>query len=157
MQEEGTGVEARVREDSNKKPPQVLSSHRYSCLEPELDSEDSDAVLRVPFLPRSLSMDDMRGMGVHASPEDWLPGNGWGVLGGPVDVKIADLGNACWVQKHFSENIQTRQYRALEVLLGMPYSTSADIWSLACLAFELATGELLDERRSLLVDNPVCY
>ena len=61
-------------------------------------------------------------------------------------VKIADLGNACWIDKHFSENIQTRQYRAIEVLLGIPYSTSADIWSVACLAFELATGK-----------KPVCY
>lgn len=34
------------------------------------------------------------------------------------DVKIADLGNACWVDKHFTEDIQTRQYRSLEVLLG---------------------------------------
>lgn len=34
------------------------------------------------------------------------------------EVKIADLGNACWVDKHFTEDIQTRQYRSLEVLLG---------------------------------------
>lgn len=32
-----------------------------------------------------------------------------------LNVKIADLGNACWVQKHFTEDIQTRQYRSLEV------------------------------------------
>lgn len=34
------------------------------------------------------------------------------------EVKIADLGNACWVDNHFTEDIQTRQYRSLEVLLG---------------------------------------
>lgn len=28
-----------------------------------------------------------------------------------LKVKIADLGNACWVQHHFTEDIQTRQYR----------------------------------------------
>ena len=33
-------------------------------------------------------------------------------------VKIADLGNACWVSHHFTEDIQTRQYRSLEVLIG---------------------------------------
>lgn len=32
-----------------------------------------------------------------------------------LQVKIADLGNACWVHKHFTEDIQTRQYRSLEV------------------------------------------
>ncbi len=31
---------------------------------------------------------------------------------------IVDLGNACWTYKHFSEDIQTRQYRAPEVLIG---------------------------------------
>lgn len=44
---------------------------------------------------------------------------------------------------HFTEDIQTRQYRSIEVLLGAPYSLSADIWSTACLAFELATGDYL--------------
>ncbi|XP_045464650.1 SRSF protein kinase 2-like [Harmonia axyridis] len=65
-----------------------------------------------------------------------------------VDVKIADLGNACWVDKHFTEDIQTRQYRSLEVLLGAGYGTSADIWSTACMAFELATGDYLFEPHS---------
>lgn len=31
---------------------------------------------------------------------------------------VVDLGNACWTDRHFSEDIQTRQYRAPEVLLG---------------------------------------
>ncbi|CAG9822852.1 unnamed protein product [Phaedon cochleariae] len=64
------------------------------------------------------------------------------------EVKIADLGNACWVDKHFTEDIQTRQYRSLEVLLGAGYNTSADIWSTACMAFELATGDYLFEPHS---------
>ncbi|XP_028849426.1 SRSF protein kinase 1a [Denticeps clupeoides] len=65
-----------------------------------------------------------------------------------ITVKIADLGNACWVHKHFTEDIQTRQYRSLEVLIGSGYSTPADIWSTACMAFELATGEYLFEPHS---------
>ena len=64
------------------------------------------------------------------------------------DVKIADLGNACWVDKHFTEDIQTRQYRSLEVILGAGYDCSADIWSTACMAFELATGDYLFEPHS---------
>ncbi|XP_054859511.1 SRSF protein kinase 3 isoform X1 [Eublepharis macularius] len=65
-----------------------------------------------------------------------------------IKVKIADLGNACWVHKHFTEDIQTRQYRALEVLIGAVYNTPADIWSTACMAFELATGDYLFEPHS---------
>jgi serine/threonine-protein kinase SRPK3/serine/threonine-protein kinase SRPK1 len=60
-----------------------------------------------------------------------------------VAYKLADLGNACWVERHFSEDIQTRQYRSPEVLIGSGYDTSADIWSLACMIFELVTGDYL--------------
>ncbi|KAJ8369667.1 hypothetical protein SKAU_G00096950 [Synaphobranchus kaupii] len=62
-----------------------------------------------------------------------------------ISVKIADLGSSCWVYKHFCEEIQTRQYRSLEVLLGSQYGPPADIWSVACMAFELVTGEPLFE------------
>ncbi|GAB2282901.1 hypothetical protein Dimus_017436 [Dionaea muscipula] len=57
--------------------------------------------------------------------------------------KIVDFGNACWADKPFAEEIQTRQYRAPEVILQSGYCTSADMWSFACTAFELATGEML--------------
>ncbi|KAF4789455.1 SRSF protein kinase 3-like protein [Turdus rufiventris] len=60
-----------------------------------------------------------------------------------IEVKIADLGSACWTYKPFSKEIQTQPYRALEVLLGLDYGTPADIWSTACLAFEMATGDRL--------------
>ncbi|CAH8588252.1 unnamed protein product [Heterobilharzia americana] len=65
-----------------------------------------------------------------------------------IEVKIADLGNACWTYRHFTEDIQTRQYRALEVLIGSGYGPPADIWSTACMAFELATGDYLFEPHS---------
>ena len=49
---------------------------------------------------------------------------------------------------HFTEDIQTRQYRSLEVILNAGYDCSSDIWSLACMAFELATGDYLFEPHS---------
>jgi len=61
---------------------------------------------------------------------------------------IVDLGNACWTHRHFSEDIQTRQYRAPEVLIGSKYDTSSDMWSLGCMVFELLTGDLLFDPRS---------
>lgn len=60
-----------------------------------------------------------------------------------VTYKVADLGNACWVDRHFSDDIQTRQYRSPETIINAGYDTSADIWSLACMIFELVTGDYL--------------
>ncbi|KAK4711625.1 hypothetical protein R3W88_006138 [Solanum pinnatisectum] len=57
--------------------------------------------------------------------------------------KVVDFGNACWEDKQFAQEIQTRQYRSPEVILHSGYSFSADMWSLACIAFELATGEMM--------------
>ncbi|XP_053281438.1 SRSF protein kinase 3 [Pleuronectes platessa] len=65
-----------------------------------------------------------------------------------IKVKIADLGSSCWVYKHFCEEIQTRQYRSLEVLLGAEYGPPADIWSVACMAFEFVTGDTLFEPKA---------
>ncbi|KAG8044092.1 hypothetical protein GUJ93_ZPchr0852g18739 [Zizania palustris] len=45
-------------------------------------------------------------------------------------------------------DIQTRPYRAPEVIVGSGYSYSADMWSFACMAFELATGDLLFDPRT---------
>lgn len=57
-----------------------------------------------------------------------------------ITVKIADLGNATWVEHHFTDDIQTRQYRCPEVILGAKWGPSADMWSVACVLFELITG-----------------
>jgi serine/threonine protein kinase len=64
-----------------------------------------------------------------------------------VRVKVVDLGNACWTHHHFSTKIQTRQYRSPEVILGVNYDTSSDLWSFACMIFELITGDFLFEPR----------
>lgn len=60
-----------------------------------------------------------------------------------INVKIADLGNSCWIDHHFTMDIQTRQYRSPEVILGQKYTTKADIWSFGCLVFELLVGDFL--------------
>ena len=62
-------------------------------------------------------------------------------------LKICDLGNGCWTYHHFSTEIQTRQYRSPEVIIGSKYNATADNWSLACMMFEMATGDFLFEPR----------
>ncbi|OMJ84104.1 hypothetical protein SteCoe_14857 [Stentor coeruleus] len=65
-----------------------------------------------------------------------------------IRVKIADLGNGCWVDNHFATEIQTRQYRGPEVIIGISYNHTADLWSFACMLFELITGDFLFEPRT---------
>lgn len=60
-----------------------------------------------------------------------------------INCKICDLGNGCWTHYHFVPKIQTRQYRAPEVILGIDYDKSTDLWSFACMVFELITGDFL--------------
>jgi len=65
-----------------------------------------------------------------------------------ISVKIADLGNACWVNHHFTNDIQTRQYRSPEVILGAKWGASTDVWSMAAMLFELITGDYLFDPQS---------
>jgi len=58
---------------------------------------------------------------------------------------LADFGNATFSRHHFTNDIQTRQYRAPEVILGCEWNETADMWSLACMVFELITGDFLFE------------
>lgn len=62
-------------------------------------------------------------------------------------IKIVDFGNGCWTHKHFTNNIQTREYRSPEVILGLEYKSNTDIWSLACMIFEMLTNTFLFKPR----------
>ena len=71
-----------------------------------------------------------------------------------IKVRIVDFGNGCWVDKHFTDNIQTREYRSPEVILGLPYKANTDIWSLACVIFEmLASNYLFKPRKGKSYDK----
>lgn len=65
-----------------------------------------------------------------------------------LQIKVADLGNATFSNLHLSDHIQTRQYRAPEILLGHCWGALADVWSIGCLIFELLTGDYLFEPNS---------
>ena len=59
-------------------------------------------------------------------------------------IKIIDFGAATREHEKHSEIINTRQYRAPEVILGSSiWDEKSDIWGLACIFAELYTGELL--------------
>ena len=46
------------------------------------------------------------------------------------------------MQKHKSTIVNTRQYRAPEVILGLGWGLASDLWSVACMVMELYTGDL---------------
>jgi serine/threonine protein kinase len=59
-------------------------------------------------------------------------------------IKVIDFGGACYDTKAKSSSIiNTRQYRAPEVILGTGWSMPSDMWSAGCIFAELARGELL--------------
>merc|ERR1719440_1734830 len=55
-------------------------------------------------------------------------------------VKILDFGLACLEGQTRSFYVQSRFYRAPEVVLGMPYDSAIDMWSLGTLIAELHNG-----------------
>eukprot|EP01060_Flectonema_neradi_P000497 TRINITY_DN10310_c1_g1_i1.p1 TRINITY_DN10310_c1_g1~~TRINITY_DN10310_c1_g1_i1.p1 ORF type:complete len:754 (+),score=70.79 TRINITY_DN10310_c1_g1_i1:58-2319(+) len=44
--------------------------------------------------------------------------------------------------------IQTREYRAPEIILGNDFTCETDIWSLACIVYEMVTGRFLFDPKS---------
>lgn len=60
-----------------------------------------------------------------------------------MKVKIIDFGSSCFKSETTYTYIQSRFYRAPEVIFGIDYGYPIDIWSLGCLAAELYTGSPL--------------
>ncbi|KAJ2708426.1 dual specificity protein kinase yak1, partial [Coemansia spiralis] len=55
-------------------------------------------------------------------------------------VKVIDFGSACFEWQTTFVYIQSRFYRSPEILLGLPYSSRIDMWSLGCIVAELYLG-----------------
>lgn len=60
-----------------------------------------------------------------------------------AEVKVIDFGSSCYKTDHLSSYVQSRSYRAPEVMIGMPYDTQVDLWSLGCILAELFTAQVL--------------
>ena len=59
-----------------------------------------------------------------------------------LTIKVIDFGSATYDDEYHTQVINTRQYRAPEVLLGCGWDNKSDVWGLACIVLELYTGDL---------------
>ena len=55
-------------------------------------------------------------------------------------IKVIDFGSSCYEHQRIYTYIQSRFYRAPEVILGGKYGLAIDMWSLGCILAELHTG-----------------
>jgi dual specificity tyrosine-phosphorylation-regulated kinase 2/3/4 len=74
---------------------------------------------------------------------DVKPENVLLVPGSNTLIKLIDFGSACFEGHQKYEYIQSRFYRAPEVLFGLPYGMPMDIWSAVLVIAELLIGRPL--------------
>lgn len=55
-------------------------------------------------------------------------------------IKIIDFGSSCFEKEKNFTYIQSRFYRAPEIIFGTSYNQGIDMWSFGCILFELYTG-----------------
>jgi dual specificity tyrosine-phosphorylation-regulated kinase 2/3/4 len=55
-------------------------------------------------------------------------------------IKVIDFGSSCFEEERVYTYIQSRFYRAPEIILGISYTTAIDMWSLGCILAELHSG-----------------
>lgn len=64
-------------------------------------------------------------------------------------LKLCDLGSASDASENeITPYLVSRFYRAPEIILGVPYDPSLDVWSVGCTLYELYTGKILFPGRS---------
>eukprot|EP01124_Arcella_intermedia_P022273 TRINITY_DN3278_c0_g1_i1.p1 TRINITY_DN3278_c0_g1~~TRINITY_DN3278_c0_g1_i1.p1 ORF type:complete len:652 (+),score=137.72 TRINITY_DN3278_c0_g1_i1:121-2076(+) len=66
------------------------------------------------------------------------------------EIKVIDFGSSCYTTDVLSTYVQSRSYRAPEVILGLPYGQKIDMWSLGCILAELLTGRVIFHNYSVV-------
>ena len=125
---------------------ELLGRNLYELLEGGLRAELVEEATRQVLM----ALDYLEGCEVihgDLKPENVLVEKKWPAIWpwkvpSKVHFKVIDFGAARKLGEA-EVTIQTLPYRAPEVLLGLPVSCAADLWSLGCLCVELFVGEPL--------------
>eukprot|EP00004_Rigifila_ramosa_P013494 TRINITY_DN298_c0_g1_i6.p1 TRINITY_DN298_c0_g1~~TRINITY_DN298_c0_g1_i6.p1 ORF type:complete len:363 (+),score=80.65 TRINITY_DN298_c0_g1_i6:904-1992(+) len=64
-------------------------------------------------------------------------------FGNPTRVRLADFGSSCLTSRVSRSYIQSRYYRAPEILLELDFNKRIDVWSFGCILVEMVTGKPL--------------
>ena len=67
----------------------------------------------------------------------------------PLHVRLIDFGSSCYIHDDLGVYVQSRSYRAPEVVIAAPYDYRIDNWSLGTILAELATGTVLFENENV--------
>ena len=77
---------------------------------------------------------------------------------GKSGIKVIDFGSSCYTGGNLHNYVQSRFYRAPEVILGCHYGVEVDMWSLGCILAELVMGYPLlpghneDDQMALMIE-----
>ena len=66
-----------------------------------------------------------------------------------TSVKVIDFGSATYIYEECQDYVQTRPYRAPEIIFGCDYDFAADMWSLGCILYEILTSKVLFSQKNL--------
>uniref|UniRef100_A0A673A1R9 non-specific serine/threonine protein kinase n=1 Tax=Sphaeramia orbicularis TaxID=375764 RepID=A0A673A1R9_9TELE len=120
---------------------EMLEQNLYDFLKQNKFSPLPLKVIRPILQQVATALKKLKGMGlIHA---DLKPENIMLVdpVRQPYRVKVIDFGSASHVSKAVcSTYLQSRYYRAPEVILGLPFCEAIDMWSLGCVIAELFLG-----------------
>lgn len=114
------------------------------------DEEPYFTIPRLAYITRQclIALRFVHGLGlVHSDvkPENILLGSY-----SRAKIKLIDFGSSCYLTDRQSSYIQSRSYRAPEVVLGLPYDGRIDVWSLGCVVAEMYTGEVTFQNDSIV-------
>lgn len=60
-----------------------------------------------------------------------------------IKVKLTDFGGSFYINKKPKHPVQTRYYKAPEMILKCDYNEKCDVWAIGCVAYELLAGDIL--------------
>lgn len=117
--------------------------YEYSKLNQESNEAPYFTLDKLKIISKQVleALDYVHGLGVihcDLKPENILLKNP-----STAQVKVIDFGSSCFKTDYLSSYIQSRPYRAPEVILGCKYGPKIDIWSLGCVLAEMWTGDTL--------------